>query len=425
MRIRQLSALPLLALLAAAPIALAAQGLPRATPEEVGLSPAALALIAPALQTHVDSGRFSGFTFAVARHGKLAFEGAVGMQSSARGVAMKTDALFRIYSMTKAVTAAAVMQQVERGRLRVEDPVSTYLPAFAQTRVFVGGSQSDPVLTDLARPITVEDLLLHTAGLTYGAFSSTPVDMMYREARLLRGDQTLEQFADAIAALPLMFQPGQQWNYSMAMDVLARVVEVTSLERYDRYLAANLFTPLGMRETAHHVPAAAVSRLVVMDSRGPRGELRAGNDSLELDLRDEGQIFGGGAGLVSTMADYLRFAQMLLNGGELDGARVLSKASVATLMRNHLPPRLTPQPSMVGMKGYGQGYGGVVLVDSALSKMPASPGTYRWCGYAGTYFLIDPKRDLIAMVWGQVAGGCPSRVSADFERLVYAALTGN
>ena len=412
-----------LLLAAALPVALSAQGLPRATAEAVGLSSTALARIAPALKAHVDSGHFAGFAFAIARHGKLAYEGAVG-DMNGRGVPMRTDALFRIFSMTKAVTAAALMQQLERGTVRLDDPVSKFIPAFSRTKVYAGGPAAAPQLADLTRPITIEDLLLHDAGLTYGAFGNSPVDSIYRRTKLLAPDATLEQFADAIAALPLVFQPGARWNYSMAMDVIARVVEVASGERYDRYLAAHLFEPLDMRETAHHVAKGQESRLVVMDGRGPGGALVRGPEAVGLDLRDEGALFAGGHGLVSTLADYLRFTQMLLNGGTLDGTRVLSAQSVTTMMQNHLSAALMPVPSATGWTGYGQGYGGVVLVDSAASRTPASPGTYRWCGVAGTFFFVDPKRDLIAMVWGQRANGCPSAVSDDFERLVYAAIAG-
>jgi CubicO group peptidase (beta-lactamase class C family) len=179
-----------------------------------------------------------------------------------------------------------------------------------------------------------------------------------------------------------------------------------------------------MSETAHHVAPGQERRVVVMDGRGPDNRLRPGRDSITLELRDGGKLFAGGQGLVTTMSDYLRFTQMLLNGGTLDGHRVLKRESAATMMQNHLPPRLTPLANAIDMKGYGQGYGGTVLVDSALSQMPASPGTYRWCGYAGTYFWIDPRRDLIAMLWGQLAGGCPHPVAAEFERMVYAAVTG-
>lgn len=407
-----------------APAALRAQGLPRAKPEEVGLSTTALQRIAPMLQAQLDSQHFTGLAFAVARHGKLAFSGAVGKMNAARATPMRTDALFRIFSMTKAVTATAVMQQVERGRLKLDDPVAKHIPAFEQVRVFAGGSSTVPTLVGTVRPVTIEQLLRHTAGLTYGVFGTSPVDSMYVATRLLVAENTIGQFADKVARLPLLFQPGEKWNYSMAMDVLARVVEVTSGKRYDRYLADELFAPLGMRETAHHVAPGQERRVVVMDARLPGNKMRPGRDAITPDLRDEGKLFAGGQGLVSTMADYLRFTQMLLNGGTLDGHRVLKQETVATMMTDHLPTRLSPLASAIDMKGYGQGYGGVVLVDSSLSQMPASPGTYRWCGYAGTYFWIDPRRDLIAMMWGQLAGGCPHPVAAEFERMVYAAVMG-
>lgn len=407
-----------------APFALRAQGLPRAEPESVGLSTSALQRIAPMLQAHVDSQHFAGLAFVVARHGRLAFSGAVGTMNAPRALPMKTDALFRIFSMTKAVTAAAIMQQVERGNVRLNDPVSKYIPAFARVKVFAGGSVAAPQLVEPAHPVTIEHLLLHTAGLTYGVFGNSPVDSIYRATRLLVADNTIAQFADRVAGLPLLFQPGEKFNYSMSMDVLARVVEVASGKAYDRYLANELFTPLGMKETAHHVASGQERRLVVMDTRGADDKLRPGRDTITRDLRNEGKLFAGGQGLVTTMADYVRFAQMLLNGGMLDGRRVLKRETVAMMMKDHLPSQLSPLPKneTIGIGGYGQGYGGTVLVDSALSQMPASPGTYRWCGYAGTYFWIDPRRDLIAMVWGQLGGGCPHPVVHEFERMVYSAV---
>ncbi|MEQ1694157.1 MAG: serine hydrolase domain-containing protein, partial [Gemmatimonas sp.] len=206
----------------------AAQSLPRVQPEDVGLSSDALARIAPALRVHTESGRLPGIVFAVARHGKLVQLEALGSMDIARNVPMRTDAIFRIFSMTKAVTGAAVAQLIERGKIHLDDPVSKYIPAFADVRVFAGGSAANPLLRAPARPITIAHLLTHSAGLTYGAFGNTPVDSIYRRAGLLDPTRTIGQFADSIARLPLLSDPGSRWNYSMAMDVMGRVVEVAS-----------------------------------------------------------------------------------------------------------------------------------------------------------------------------------------------------
>ena len=271
--------------------------------------------------------------------------------------------------------------------------------------------------------MTIEHLLTHTSGLTYGFFGSTPVDSIYLRSNLYNYGRTLEQFADSIARLPLAFSPGDAWNYSMAIDVLGRVVEVASGRTLDRYLEDEIFAPLGMRETAFHVLPAMDGRIPVLYSRGPDGALRPATPLLGAQYQPTGRFLSGGSGLLSSPGDYLRFAQMLLNGGELDGRRILSAASVATMMRNHLAPSLTPIVSpMVGHAGYGYGLGGAVLVDSSADGLPGSPGLYRWWGLMGTFFWVDPKADLVAMVWTQFNTGRVYPLEQDFQRLVYGAV---
>ena len=412
------------AVMAASPAA--AQSLPRVQPEEVGLSSDALARIAPALRAHTESGRLPGIVFAVARHGKLVQLDALGSMDIAGNVPMRTDAVFRIYSMTKAVTGAAVAQLVERGKIHLDDPVSKYIPAFADVRVFVGGSATNPVLRAPTRPITIAHLLTHSAGLTYGAFGNTPVDSIYRSAGLLDPTRTIGQFADRIARLPLLSDPGTRWNYSMAMDVLGRVVEVASGKRFDRYLEDELFKPLNMRETGFHATAAMQGRIATIYTRGPNGALVPDAELLGDGYREHDTVFAGGQGLLSTMADYLRFTQMLLNGGTLNGKRVLAQSSVDMMMRNHLPAELSPiaPPPLGNKRGYGQGFGGVVMLDSVAAGLPTSPGVYQWCGYAGTYFWIDRAKELIGMVWMQLYAGCPHPIERQFQQLVYGAIVG-
>src|SRR5207253_1499801 len=226
-----------------------AQGLPRARPADVGLSGAALERIAAALQSYVDSGRLPGLLAVVARHGKLAYVTAVGPMDAAQHRAMSPDAVFRIFSMTKPITSAAVLQLYEQGKLRLDDPVSKYIPAFATVKVYAGGSAAQPTVRDPDRPITIADLLTHTAGLTYGFFGNTPVDSIYRRANLGNPRWTNAELSDSLARLPLLFSPGSAWNYSFAIDVLGRVVEVVSGMPLDRYLESGIFRPLGMRNT--------------------------------------------------------------------------------------------------------------------------------------------------------------------------------
>jgi len=410
-----------------------AQGLPRARPEEVGLSESALKRIAPAFQAYVDSGKLPGFLALVARHGKLAYVASLGWMDVEHQRTMSSDAVFRIYSMTKPITSAAVLQLHERGALRLEDPVSTYIPAFAHVKVYAGGGAAMPVLQDPERPIALADLLTHTAGLTYGVLGNTPVDSIYLRARLFDLKEggpaprlTLAQLSDSLARLPLKFSPGTRWEYGYATDVLARVVEVVSGMSFDRYLDSALFRPLDMTMTAFHVTPRMEGHLTTVYTRGPAGKLRPDSPFVSMKYTPEGRMLSGGGGLLSTVGDYLRFAQMLLNRGELDGHRVLKPETVDLMMQDHLPRGLTPLALFVywppGKSGFG--YGGAVRVDSDTA-VPGSPGTFRWFGYATTFFWVDPKADLIAMLWTQYTPG-PQMVSLDgqFQRLVYAAVRG-
>lgn len=403
--------------------AAAAQGLPSARPEDIGLWPAALTRIAPALQAYVDSGKLAGMVAFIARHGKVGYSLAIGDMDVAQHTPMRTDGVFRIYSMTKPVIALGILTLAEQGKLRLDDPVTKFVPAFGRTQVYDGGGASNPRLKALARPITIQHLLTHTSGLTYGFFGQTPVDSIYRRANLLDPSRTVEQFADSIARMPLLFQPGEAWTYSMAIDVLGRVVEVASGRPLDQFLQQEIFSPLGMRTTSMHVLPAMEGRIPVLYSGGPNGALRPAAQLLAANFQPSGRLLSGGGGLLSTPADYLRFAQMLLNGGELDGTRILKRESVSLMTRNLLPPSLTPIVSpMVGHSGYGYGLAGAVLVDSALSGLPGSPGIYRWWGLMGTFFWIDPKSDLIGMVWTQFSTGRVYPLEQDFQRLVYAAV---
>src|SRR5437667_4191488 len=326
------------------PAAALTQGLPRARPADVGLSAAALERIGPALQAYVDSGKLPGLLAVVARHGKLAYVGTVGSMDVEHRRAMRSDAVFRIYSMTKPITSTAVMQLYERGKLRLDDPVSKYIPAFAGVKVYAGGSAAQPVLRDPERPMTIADLLTHSSGLTYGFFGNTPADSIYSPAGLNDPHWTLAQLSDSLAHLPLAFSPGSRWNYGYSIDVLARVVEVVSGMTFDRYLDRSLFRPLGMSMTAFHVTPAMEGHLTTLYTSGTDGKLQATVPAIGPEFTSEGRMLSGGGGLLSTANDYLRFAQMLLNGGELDGHRVLKRETVTLMMQNHLPPVLTPIP---------------------------------------------------------------------------------
>lgn len=402
--------------LAAAAVASASAGaqlLPTARPEDVGLSSSTLQLIGPRLrQLFVDSGRAPGFVIAVARHGKVAYFDSVGFADIAGAVPMRSNTVFRIFSMTKPITTVAILQLMERGKLRLSDPVAKYIPAFARMRVQTGGSGASATFTDPVRPITIEDLLTHTSGLSY---SHT----------LLGRSPTLEYFADSAFIVPLLFQPGAAFTYSIAHDVLGRVVEVASGKSLDRYFEEEILVPLGMRETSFHVLPSMAGRVAIDYTRRADGKLSAPADLLGKRYLPESKLFMGGAGLLSTVPDYLRFTQMLLNHGELDGHRVLKPETVALMMQNHIPLAYAPAVSAV-VKGYvvgqyGFGYGGAVRLDSG-GTAPESPTTFRWAGAHSTYFWVDPKADLAVLVWTQLTPNTVSFPEREVERLVYSAI---
>ncbi|MDQ6828502.1 MAG: beta-lactamase family protein, partial [Gemmatimonadota bacterium] len=397
-----------------------AQGLPTAKPEEVGLSAAALGRIAPMMQGYVDSGRIGGAVALVARRGRVAYVQSVGMADIASGRAMTPNALFRIASMTKPVTAVAIMRLIEDGEIRLDDPVSKFIPRFADVRVYAGGGAAHPALEAPRRPITIQDLLTHTAGMTYGFFGNSSVDSIYLASGIVMNPAiTIEQFADSLAHLPLLFSPGERWNYSVALDVLGRVVEVASGMPFDRYLDERIFKPLRMTETSFHVAPALRPRMVTVYTRRGDGRLAGGGDVEP--IYADGRFLSGGGGLVSTVADYLRFAQMLVAGGTLDGARILKPETVALMRRNCLPGTMRLSRAIAGQSGYGFGLGGAVLVDSG-APAGGAPGLFRWAGAFNTYFWIDPKNELVGMIWTQVWPFRPFPLEAQFQRLVYDAV---
>ena len=397
------------------------QSLPRARPADVGLSPTALERIAPMLQQHAESIHVPSILAVVVRHGKLAYITSVAAGGSENGQSPDLDAVYAIASMTKPIVSAAVMQLYERGRLRLDDPVAKYIPSFAGVKVFAGGSAAHPELKDPDRPVTIADLLTHTAGLTYGFFGETPVDSIYRSAGL-SAELTTAQFVDSLAHLPLLFSPGTRWTYSFAIDVLGRVVEIASGLTLDRYLDSAIFVPLRMRATAFHATPAMMRHMMPTYGLDTDGRVVQLSPPLAPRYTAAGKMLSGGGGLLSTPADYLRFTQMLLNRGELDGHRVLKRETVDLMFQNHLPPSvaaITISPQWTTAR-YGFGYGGAVRIDSSTAG-PGSVGMFRWAGAASTFFTIDPKTDVIAMVWTQYMPVDWS-LDARFQQLVYDAV---
>ncbi len=391
--------------------AVRAPAIARATPEEVGLSRATLDGIGPAMQELVDRGRTGGVMTLVARTGKLVHWEAHGWRVLGEDPLEPTD-IFRIYSMTKPVTSVAVMMLVENGELSLDDPVATFIPAFAGVEVYVSPDERRPP----SRSITIRDLLTHTSGLTYGQFGDTPVDSIYRREGIgvqgTVGD--LEQTVDAIAGAPLLADPGSRWNYSVSTDVLGRVVEIVSGETLDAYFRDEIFEPLGMVDTGFHVPADKLDRFVAVYGPGQDG-LRMIDSPRDGPFTRPPVWLSGGGGLTSTAMDYLRFSQMLLNGGELDGVRLLEPETVRAMRTNQLPDALMPI-TFFPDNGFGLGF--------AVS-VGANPGVYWWLGVANTYFWIDPTEDIVAFAWTQYmpVGGQP--IDRMLRQIVYQAIVGS
>lgn len=397
--------------------------LPAAPAAALGLSLAALDTIAPTLAAYTDSGKVGGVYTVIARHGKIGYERTFGWLDVASRQPMRRDAIFRIYSMSKPVVAVGILRLVEEGKLGLDDPVAKYIPAFADLRVYAGGPASSPILRDPASPVTVRQLLNHTSGLAYG-LTPGPVDTLFARAKLYDASRTLEEFADSLARIPLLFSPGTRWSYSSGIDVAGRVIEVASGQTLDRFLEEEIFQPLDMHDTGFRIRREMRDRLATVYTTGPDGRLEelVGDELMRM-FEPEARFLWGSGGLLSTPDDYLRFTQMLLNGGVLGETRILRPESVALMTHNTLPPALTPiRSGALGDPTYGFGLGVAVKVDSAQATRPGPVGIFRWSGYLGTYFWVDPANDLIAMIWTQHSPGSQYPLESTFQELVYSAI---
>ena len=385
----------------AIPLLAAAQALPTATPEQVGLSSERLQMLSDVLKADVAAGKIPGAVLLVARQGKVAWFEPVGKLDTATGAPMQRDGIFRIYSMSKPVTTVAAMMLVEDGRLKLDDPISAYLPEFATMTVGVEkpGPDGKPVLDTVParRPITVQDLMRHTSGLTYGFFGPGLVKQAYNAAGLGAGDPTLAEFSQRLARLPLAYQPGTTWEYSQSTDILGRVIEVVSGQSLYQFEKTRLLDPLGMKDTSYYVPEAA---------RQPRIAEPLPNDrsfGVGADFNDPRIVRkyeSGGGGLVSTANDYARFLQMLLNGGSLDGKRYLGPRTLALMTSDHADAGagIVPGPLYLPGPGYGFGLGFAVRRNDGEAPYPAAGGEYNWGGAGGTYMWVDPKNEMFVVL---------------------------
>ncbi len=415
---------------AAAVASAGAQGLPRAKkPEDVGLSSQRLERLTQRMQQGVERGEMPGAVVLVARNGKVAYLKSFGIRDPESKAPMRDDAIFRIASMSKPITSLAIMMLAEEGRLTVADPVDKHLPEFKDLKVGVlrqGGDGKPEVVTEAAkRPMTIQDLLRHTSGLTYGLAGANPLKQAYVDAKLGDRDQTNAEMVTKLSKLPLVFQPGSTWEYSMSTDVLGRIVEVVSGMSLDRFVETRIAQPLRLSDTGYSVPAGkAAARSARPQREGPKNEVPT-IPAVGEDLRWK----SGGGGMVSTASDYARFCQMLLNGGALDGQRLVGRKTVALMTENHLAPGTPTGPDMFRFEAleptpamaYGFGLGFAVRTADGNNPLPGSKGDYFWGGAYGTYFWIDPKEKLFAILMMQSpAARLPYRYL--MRELVYQAL---
>jgi CubicO group peptidase (beta-lactamase class C family) len=404
-------------------------------PAEVGFDPARLERIDRHFARYVDDGRLPGWLIAVSRHGQLAHVSTRGSRDLEARLPVESDTLWRIFSMTKPITSVAAMMLYEEGGFELNDPLSRYIPSFADARVFSGGSDLRPVTIPATEPVRVWHLLTHTSGLTYGFLRNHPVDAMYRAQGFEWGSPRgvdLAGCVDEWAGLPLLFQPGTEWNYSVATDVLGRLVEVVSGQTLDEFFASRILGPLGMTDTAFWADEERAPRLGAVYTAGPDGRAMRSEPFSAGHYQAPAYLSGGG-GLVSSAADYQRFMQMLLGrpgspAGELDGNRLLSPRTVAYMTRNHLPGNAdletygTPINAESPMRGSGFGLGFAVVLDPVPGKTLTSAGEFSWGGAASTAFYVDPVEEITASFFTQFVPSSAYPVRSQLRQLVQQAL---
>jgi CubicO group peptidase (beta-lactamase class C family) len=390
----------------------------------VGFSSEALAKMDEGMQAIVDKKHLSGVVTLVARHGKVVQHKAYGYQDLESQTPMKIDTITRIYSMTKPVTGVAMMMLYEEGKWKPSDPVSKYIPEFKHLKVFTGmGSDGAPMLEALAHEPTMAELMSHSAGFTYGLFGNTPVDKLYQAAGPLNAP-SLQEFINRVAKLPLLYQPGTRWVYSVSVDIQGYLVEKLSGKTFPDFLRTRIFEPLGMPDTAFFVPQEKLSRVATIYSWNQSKSALVGEAKDPAITKMPGLPSGGG-GLYSTAADYFRFAQMVLNGGELDGKRLLKKSSIDTMHINVLSEQVLNKNEGIGQAVFspaqGFGYDFAVVLDPERAKRQVGKGSYWWWGAAGTWFWIDPTNDLVVVGIIQRRGGVPGATNhEDVSRRVVA-----
>ena len=387
--------------------------LPLAAPEEIGFSSARLARLGAVMRSEIERGRVPGAVALIARRGRLGFFESFGQRDAASGAPMRTDAIFRIYSMTKPITSVAAMMLWEEGRFLLSDPVAKYLPELSDLEVAVErGGEIERVPVE--RDITIQDLLRHTSGFTYEFRGSGPVHKMYMGARVYSRAQNSADQVATLGRLPLLHQPGTRWEYGRSTDVVGRLVEVLSGQPLSAFFEQHILAPLGMTDTAFHVPPRHHSRLAEAFGKDPD----SGAAVQLLEVRDPPNFESGGGGLTSTASDYARFLQMLLDRGTFDGHRLLSRKTIELMTADHLGP-ITGAPDLL-LPGHGFGLGFAVRLHAGIAPVPGSVGQYFWGGLAGTTFWVDPAEEMFALLLIQ-APGQRDYYRTLFRDLVYSA----
>lgn len=393
-------------------------------PEEAGLSSARLGRMSQVMQSYVDQNKLAGLVAMLARRGRLVYSACFGVMDVQAGKPMQPDTIVRLRSMTKPITAVAVMMLYEEGHFQLADPVSRFIPEFKGGQALAGQSERGLELVDLEREITIHDLLIHTSGLASGFGEDQPLEALYQEvdADSDRLDITLQDLVHKLASLPRLHQPGRAWRYGWSYAVLGHLVEVISGMPFDAFLRHRVFEPLDMPDTSFRVPGEKTGRFATLYGPAEEGGLAV--------VEGPGQNWktaypiSGTTGLVSTAHDYMRFAQMLLNGGELEGARLLGRKTVELMTLNHVPAELlpiAPLPDSV-LHGYGYGLGVAVLMDVAQARAVGTEGSFGWGGYASTDFWVDPREELVGLIMAQFAPLGYYPLTEKFQVLAYQAM---
>jgi len=378
-------------------LGVSARELPVAAPESVGMSSPKLAKVDRIVEELRQQKKLAGATVMVARHGKVVYFKTFGKMDLEADKTMREDAIFRIYSMSKAITTAAALKLYEQGKLGLDDPVSKYVPDFKGIKVWSADGNMAPT-----HEPTIRDLMRHTAGLTYGIFGDSPVDKLYREANVLNKSEDLKAMCVKLGRLPLQYDPGTKWVYSVAVDVLGRVIEVASGMSFDTFLEKRLFGPLDMKDTGFYVPARKSDRLAAIYRSDGNGTLTNAENQAASPYLTKPKLLSGGGGMVSTTRDYMRFLQMIAQGGELQGVRILKPETVALMTHNQLPAEVMPISMSVGKRpGVGFGLGFSVRVQASDQEASARVAEYGWGGMASTHYWTSPKDDLVVVTMEQ------------------------